>query len=363
VHGSNAMASLFLNSILKLGYKVEIVQKIFSKHSEEVGRFSFIKLARIPLIALMIIQEVRKRKPDLCFYFISKEVSGFLVDAIFIYILRLLKVPYILYCHGYGLREIGDNNFLLRIIASKTIGGASGALVLSDLLKYDLIPYVATDKIFALPNAIENDTTITSHIKHTDTDRIQVLFLSNLKQSKGALEFLKMAKLVAAQEPEVRFVLAGPKRIESFYSELINFIEQEGLKNVIELSGGLYGEAKNSIFRESDIFVLPTQNDAFPLVILEAMRSGLPIISSPIGAIPEMVVDGKNGFIVNATDIPKLTERTLQLVKDGQLRNRMGIESRKRYEENFDVESYQNNLAKAIKFFNHILYESKNLEK
>lgn len=355
VHGSNIMSKLFYDTLRKLGHEVEIIQKTFSKDQVEAGQFSLMKVAKIPLLALKIFQYVRRDKTDICFYFITVVLSAFLVDAIFLFILRFFKLPYVLYCHGSGLKQIGGNNLFLRFIANKTISGAFGAIVLDDRLKEDLDPYLDSSKIYVLPNAIDDDNKAISRDKSKYKDRVQILFLANLKQNKGPLEFLKIAKLVADEVPKVHFVLAGPKKFEKYYQELLYFINQHGLENVIEIPGGIYGQEKREIFMESDLFVLPTQNDAFPLVILEAMRCGLPVISSPIGAIPEMVVDGKNGYIVNPTDIPQLSERTLRLVKDSDLRNHMGFESRKRFEEKFTIEIYQRNLAKIIDLYTCLL--------
>jgi glycosyltransferase involved in cell wall biosynthesis len=356
VHGSNIMTALFLESIQRLGHEVDIVQKTFSQKIAEVGKFSVFKIAKIPVIGFRLIRQILRRKPDFCFYFNTVSLFAFLLDAIFMFILRLFGVPYALYSHGKGLSELDNSHhYLLRYIVHRTIGGAAGALVLGELLKEDLSPFLDADRMHVLPNAIPDEVENRTFPERQRRPVVQVLFLSNLVETKGPWEFLQMAKKVAGRMPQVRFVLAGSKVSEKFYQKLVNFIVQEGMERMVKLPGGLYDEAKERAFRESDVFVFPTKREAFPLVNLEAMKWGLPVVSSPVGAIPEMVVDGKTGYIVNPTDIAQLSDRVLKLVRDDCLRLSMGNAGRKRYEDRFTVEAYRENLAKAIGFFEGVL--------
>jgi glycosyltransferase involved in cell wall biosynthesis len=358
MHGSNVMAALFLESLQKLGYRVKMIQKTFSKKVEEVEKFSLGKLAKIPFLGLKVVRQLFKEKPDICFYFITVSLAGFLLDTLYISLLRLFNVPYVLYCHGKGFKALEKSYGFMRLILTNILGNAKGALVLGERLKEDLSPYLDPARMFVLPNAIPDNTTGHKPPDFRDKAKIQVLFLSNLIPSKGVLEFLQMANLVAVRAPNVHFILAGPKFSENFYQILLDFIQREGLENIVELPGGLYGEKKNQAFRESDIFVFPTyyEFETFGLVNLEAMQWSLPIISSNEGSIPEVVVDGKNGFIVNPKDIPQLVDRVLRLLNDRELRLRMGLEGRKMFSKYFTIDQYQKNLANAIKFFQNITF-------
>jgi glycosyltransferase involved in cell wall biosynthesis len=352
VHGSNVMAELFWRSLQNLGYQVEVVQKTFSRDMRQVERFSLGKVLKIFTISARLGQALRRGRPWLCFYFITVKFRAFIIDAFFLAIIRLFKVPYILYCHGQGLRLMGTSgNSLKRYVVHRTIAKAAGALVLGERLREDLSPYLEMERIFVLPNALPDRAGEPVPKRERHNPEVQVLFLSNLIETKGPWEFLLMAKEVGTKAPDVRFVLAGPPVEEVFYRKLLAFIERENLADRVEVPGGLFGEAKGEVFRKSDIFVFPTHHEAFGLVNLEAMQWGLPVISSDEGAIPEVVVDGVTGFIVNPRDINQLTDRVLRLVNDRDLRLRMGKAARKRYEEHFSIEAYQKNLARALEFF------------
>jgi glycosyltransferase involved in cell wall biosynthesis len=88
--------------------------------------------------------------------------------------------------------------------------------------------------------------------------------------------------------------------------------------------GYLHGDEKLEIFFESDIFILPSYGEGLPITILEAMAAGLPIIATSVGAIPEIIEDGKNGFLTEAGDYVGLAKKILKLARDMKLRQEMG---------------------------------------
>jgi glycosyltransferase involved in cell wall biosynthesis len=351
VHGSNVMTKILLDSLSSLGHKPVLVEKSFSRTQEDVGRFSLGKIFKIPQLVVRLLHQTYKSKPDLCIFFISLGMGSFLVDAILLAILRLLRVRYLLYAHGVGIQKLYDRSGpLFRPIVRKTCVGAVGALVLGETLKSDLADFMAAERMYVLPNALPDDPDPLSPTK-SEMSPIRILFLSNLKRDKGPLEFLKMASQIHTRSQSVRFVLAGPKRGDSFYRELIECIATEGLNEVVELRGALYDEEKRQAFRQSDLFIFPTLNEAFGLVLLEAMQHGLPVVASSLGAIPEIVTEGVTGYLVPPGDIGQLTDRVNLLLCDETARHLMGVAGRRRFKECFTLVSYENRLGEGITYF------------
>ena len=108
------------------------------------------------------------------------------------------------------------------------------------------------------------------------------------------------------------------------------------------------------ILGQAHIFALPTNWEGFPLTILEAMRSGLPVVASHVGGIGEAVVPGVTGFLTPAGSIPALTDALRQLVASPALRGAMGSAARARYESEFTVDVM---LRKTIAIYQSILEE------
>ena len=92
------------------------------------------------------------------------------------------------------------------------------------------------------------------------------------------------------------------------------------------------------LLAEAQIFVLVSNWEGLPLVVLEAMRAGLPVVASDVGGVGEAVVDGETGFLVPRGDGSLLKDRLRRLLADPGLRVQMGLAARKRYEEHFTVE-------------------------
>lgn len=92
------------------------------------------------------------------------------------------------------------------------------------------------------------------------------------------------------------------------------------------------------LYRDADVFALPSRGDCFPQAVAEALASGLPVVASDAGAIPEMVRDGYNGVVVPRRDVQALAEALELLVRSATLRRRMGIASRGLAEREHDAD-------------------------
>ena len=349
IHGSNMMTRIFLRSLKNIGYKIFLVQKNFTSSQEKIEKFSFLKVLKIPIIWFKISKAVISFRPTLCFYFISVKFPTFFIDAIYLFFMKLLKVKYVLYVHGLFSLNIGSSSSrLTNFILKKTLTGAFGGLILGENLRKDINQFIPDYRLFILPNAIEDFESENVTFNKRDSSNITVLFLSNLRRSKGAMEFLLMAKMVNAKFKNVRFILAGPSRSISFEKEIYSFISNEGLISFIDIPGGVYGAQKEKLFNNSDIFVFPTYDEAFGLVNLEALKWGLPVISTNVGAIPEIIHHGINGFIVPPKDTKQLTDCLMRLLEDSELRTRMGKAGREIYERFFTIYAYENRLKQII---------------
>jgi len=353
-HGSNVMTEMFIQSLKNSGHNITIVEKTFSRKIEEVGKASILKIFKIPLITSILMYHLVRHKHDLCFYFLSIKPPSIFVDAFFLFLIRMFRIKYVLYLHGKGLVDLDDKiTGPLRSFVGKAISLSSGALVLGERLKGDVSHLIPDERLFVLPNAVPDLKSKKIEINHNRKGPVKILFLSNLIPSKGPLEFLKMARNINKLDKSVHFFLAGPNGSNHFFSEIKEFIQNEVLSDCVTLTGPIYGENKDKLFMESDIFVFPTyyELEAFPLVNLEAMRAGLPVVSSNEGSIPEMVIDGVNGFIVDPKNIDMLTDRVLKLILDPELRIKMGNAGREIYEERFTINAYQKRLEQGVKFF------------
>jgi len=142
-----------------------------------------------------------------------------------------------------------------------------------------------------------------------------------------------MLRAIAGVERPARlsFVGDGPL-LRSLKAEA----DQVGVADRVEFLGNRSDIPE--ILAQSHVFVLATKWEGFPLSILEAMRAGLPVIASNVGGVPEAVMEGKTGYVVDRGDADTFRDRLLALIADSALRRRMGNAGRRRYETNFTLD-------------------------
>jgi glycosyltransferase involved in cell wall biosynthesis len=104
-----------------------------------------------------------------------------------------------------------------------------------------------------------------------------------------------------------------------------------------------------NLFREADVFALPTRADTHSVASLEAMAMGLPVITTPVGGIPDIVQDGETGCLIARDDMAALTDRLRMLKQDRGRRLRMGLSARKRVETHFNSETIATTVANLLR--------------
>jgi glycosyltransferase involved in cell wall biosynthesis len=155
--------------------------------------------------------------------------------------------------------------------------------------------------------------------RRTPGERLRVLFVGGDFERKGGAVLLAA---LAGLDARLDVVTQSP------------VAERPGMtvhRDVRPGSAGL-----GALYAGSDVFVLPTAADASPHVVLEAMAAGLPVVATPVGAIPEMVADGRTGLLVPAGD-PDALRAALERLGDPGLRARMGAAAHARARERFDA--------------------------
>ena len=173
--------------------------------------------------------------------------------------------------------------------------------------------------------------------KYQMDGKVTILFAGTIIPRKGIDYLLKAAETVIKDHPTVIFLIAGDLRLNPDYvSRITQFIEEMKLGDKIKLLGYQPLEELTKLDAACDIFVLPSLQEGFGMVITEAMACGKPLIGSNVGGIPLQIKDGWNGFLVPAADDKPLAEKISYLVEHPEKRAEMGRNSRRLAEEEFD---------------------------
>lgn len=350
VHGSNVMARLAYDALNQKGYSVTLVSRAFSSTLDEVGRFRLSKPFRLIVLMRRLTRRAREERPDLCLYYLAAKPPAVWADALALRVAQLRGIPCVCYLHGQGLRRYdAEGGWWGRRLVRTALRSCVGAIVLGEALKDDVDFAIDRSRLIVVPNALPNDSLPTPPPRTTPEKR--VLFLSNLIPFKGAHELVRAMAMIRSRAGPFIVKIAGAPKDLRYAHELSRLIRDLRLEGVVELCGAVYGEDKARLFAEADLFVLPTRNDTFALVVLEAMRAGVPVIATRQGALPELVRDGVNGYLIDPDNIAELADRIFTLLSNESLRASMGRKGRETYEAGYTYEKYADRLDAAVQHF------------
>jgi glycosyltransferase involved in cell wall biosynthesis len=186
------------------------------------------------------------------------------------------------------------------------------------------------DKIVVIPNGINIEEVTTTLTKEESRIKLGlpietkiILFFGSLVPYKGPDILLKAFKLIKKEFPEVKLIFAGRGQM---LDELRDMAKKFDLEDDVIFLGFVEEEKKALYYKSADIFCLPSTNmaESFGIVNLEAMTSGIPIVGSNLGGIPDIIEEGENGLLAKPCDHQSLANALLRLLKDEDLRQRMG---------------------------------------
>ena len=328
--GPTLATSVILDS--KLRKKMDLIHLDTSDHRalEKLGVIDLRNIYLALKFSFILMFLIVARKPDLVYIPVSYATLAYIKDSIFIIISKLFRRKIV--CHLRGGTWLYSAGPLITWYVNKVHPLVDGQIVLGESLKRLFNGVLPEERIFVVPNGKNTPYDCKPRVG----DKIRILFLANMLREKGVLDVLRAARHVCAECPTAEFVFAGGWN-EADVREEVKLYFDENRTMPIRWLGSVHGKEKYDAINSSDIFVFPTYYPAegHPWVIVEAMAAGLPIISTDQGAITESVIDGVNGFLVEKKNPNMIAEKLMMLVNDEELRQRMGRESRKIYEEKF----------------------------
>ena len=179
---------------------------------------------------------------------------------------------------------------------------------------------------------------------------IHFLFLADLIPSKGIPVLLDACRIL--REKGVPFLchIAGAPPGEMSLEQVRHMMQELSLTSCITLHGGVYANNKEELLKQCHVFVFPTQypNECFPLVLLEAMQHALPIIATPVGAIPDMVEDGVSGLIIPEQDAKALAEAMQGFIEHPERIPNMGEAARTRFLQSYTTNHFEQQLLHIL---------------
>ena len=407
VHGS-AMVSKYIKDSAKVQSVAQCdwVNLSTSRRMDEIGKGGAMKLLRFMGAYLKTLWLLLTHRYDLCYLAITCHGIGFLKDAPFVWLCKMFGCRVLIHQHNKGMSNCIDRwpyRWLIPYIYKRARG-----MLLSWHLYPDIAKVVKREQVVICANGIaaeqqvncdgsqvnvasprlnsagqqvncddsqvnvaeqrlkdtqsQGDDSPATPLRFTSSSAainrseaaslpVNLLFLSNLIPSKGVYVLLDACRILKDKGLDFQCNFVGGETKEIDRARFEAEVQKRGLEGMVRYEGPKYGEEKEEYWRGSDVFVFPTYyfNECFPLVILEAMQHGLPVVSTDEGAVPDMVADGVNGFVCERKDVSGLAVALERLITDASLRMRMGEVGRKRYEEEFTLERFEERFAECLR--------------
>jgi len=346
VHGVTMMNDYLVNSkILQANFHFDIVSLRFITSINEISKYSIRKVIKAIRYGCEVTKKLLRNKPDLVYFTISPKGYAFFRDSLYVLILKVSRKKVVFHLHGQGIRESSRSNFIIKALIA-WIFRNSYVICLSERLIPDIegvyrsTPYVVQNGIKVQSNSYERKS-------RDKTSVPNILYLSNYARDKGVLILIDALKILKDRGVPFHARLVGaPANLTVEF--LLEVISKQNLEEFVEITGPLYDEEKRAEFEKADLFVFPSLNDAFPLVILEAMQYALPVIASFEGGIPDMVVDNETGFLISDIDANKLADKLTVLLENNDLRLEMGQRGHSRFMNNFTINHFEKNMLSTF---------------
>lgn len=300
-----------------------------------IQKILFFAIALSKLVLKLLSTEV-----DLLHIHVAERASTFRKSIVTL-IALIWRKPVILHAHGpeFCLFYSKLPQFLKQWI-SWVFRRSDRFIVLSESWKNYYINDVnlEPEQVVVLPNPAKLPTQVPHRANSQD---VSFVFLGRIGQRKGSFDLIKAyANLPTEYKDHSRLILAGDGDV----TQAQNLITSLNLSNYITVSDWLDSQQRDALLAKADVFVLPSYNEGLPMSILEAMSWGLPVITTPVGGIPELVTHTKNGLLVNPGDIQQLSQAMKSLIENEKLRLSLGSSARITVTP-YDVKNYLSSLV------------------
>lgn len=347
IHGSSVVGKYIKDSsLINDGIHSEYINLGTSKSLDEIGKNAFQKVGLYLKIVLQTLRQLMFFKPDLVYIALTAKEKAFYKDAFIAILAKVFRRKIVYHLHNRSMAERQDR--WLDVVLCKMLFKNTDVILLSKYLYPEIKKYVPENRVHYCPNGIPQLSKTILLREKESSEEVQILFLSNLMKAKGVFVLLEACKILREKQLPFHCTFIGGESditAEIFQKK----VTELGLSGKVHYAGKKYGLEKEVAFSKADIFAFPTLNETFGLVNLEAMQFSLPVVSTFEGGIPDVVEEGKTGFLVEKGNAEAFADKLEILIKNVELRKQMGNRGKLRFEQHFTLTTFENCFSSIIR--------------
>lgn len=346
VHGAAMMGKYIHDSkLINEMFDCYYINLTTAKSLQDIGKGGIKKLWKFVCLLVRIVKSLLGIHPQMVYVTPNSHGGAFYKDFVVVELIKLLGYKVIVHYHNKGVATCQDkwlDDKLYRIFFKNI-----KVILLADALYQDVEKYVKREKVFICPNGIPTSLDVEPTSERNNVIP-QLLFLSNLLVDKGVLVLLDALKILKERGYSFICNFVGGETAEIDAARFAEEVEKRGLNDMAVYLGKKYGAEKNEEYRKSDIFIFPTLNEVFGLVLLEAMEHALPCIATDEGGISDIVDEGETGFIVSKRNANILADKIEYLLIHPEERMRMGKNGYRKFYDKFTLRKFEESMADIL---------------
>ena len=339
-----------INSELKRDFSFELFNRSESLYEAGTGslRRQLKKIGR----ALSLFKKLWSGGYD--FIHLHGSTSGFAGDTLVLIVAFLARTKALLHLHGtdWG-RFYGNVSWFRRFYVRVGVSIPKRIVVLYNLWAENIRKIDSKINVRVIRNFIPDcsppDAARVTALRQKLRIKPEEFVVSSIGRvgwRKGSFDIVEAASMPAIANSGLRILLVGGEENQGEMERLQKFVVEKGVAQWVNLIDEVHIEDVPLFLEMSDVFVLPSYYEGMPMSIIEAMRNGKPIISTKVGAMPDMIESGVSGILINPASPQEIAESIHMLRTNPELREKISSKARITFEDGFETSRVVSNLKK-----------------
>lgn len=316
----------------------------FQVGSEGRRENAFTRWARLAFSPLALIWAITWRQVAIVHLNTSLNLRAYWRDVAYLLVAKLLGMRVVYQVHGGELPEEFFAESPARTAFLRwTLGLPDLVLVLASAELAAYRAFVPHQEVVALPNGVDcAPYARVPTVRSRRNQPLNLVYVGRLAREKGLYEALQGVRIAQHLGVDARIVLAGEGAEAAGLRE---HAESLGLGSSARFVGPVFGEDKVRTLAGADVAILPSWSEGLPYALLEAMAAGIPVLATPVGAIPDVMTDGLHGLLVPRRDAAAIGTAIAKLAFDRERLAWMSRACRKRVLAAYSIERLAAELA------------------
>ncbi|RMG26304.1 MAG: glycosyltransferase family 1 protein [Armatimonadetes bacterium] len=340
--GGETVTKVLIESSLKEKYELRHFDTSRRVSKETMGHWTLANARWALRYYSQFRRVVREFRPDIVHLPIASNKPATIRDALFSATAARYGAKIVMHNHSGHFAERWEKaGKLWRGFVRKHLSRASAMVCLTPFWKefFDGLHIGFLTEVIYNPVNPEL-VSLLERIPRERDDEVRVLYVGAICEPKGVPELIRVADRIADKFPNVSFTLVGGPQYPGHYERIMAVHEALSNRERIRFVGPQFGEDLARAYRSADLFVLPSHHEGLPMVILEAMAAGLPVVATRVGGIPDVIREGQNGHLVEPRDEGALESALEKLIQSADERQRIGERNQSEAIEKYSAEAF-----------------------